>query len=387
MDLAGTPNILRECDTTVFSGGPTAAVYPVSLERAGEANFLDEWFELTRRSSEPNPFFEPWFLLPSLQAFARDGDPAQLLAFRYEGRLAGVVPFAHSHDYYGYKLPFTASWMHANAFYGAPLVAQGFEHSFWHALLSYCDSHAGLSAFLHLPLLEENGPLDAALKHVLDQAGRANAIVARRQRAMLQSELTPDIYLAQALSKKHAKELRRQRRRLEEHGTLSIQRFADCEALDNWISQFLELEAAGWKGEAGSALANEKQTRTLFKAVMDGSARAGRLERVSLLLNGEPVAMLASFIAAPGRYSFKTAFDERYAAHSPGMQLQIENLAVLDRPDVSWTDSCASEGHPMIDRLWTERRSLVSRNVAIGGVLRRAIFRQISAYETRKDRA
>jgi hypothetical protein len=65
------------------------------------------------------------------------------------------------------------------------------------------------------------------------------------------------------------------------------------------------------------------------------------------------------------------------------MLLQLENLALLERPGIQWADSCAVEGHPMIERLWRDKRRMVSRNIAIGGPLRRAAFRLLKAYETR----
>jgi hypothetical protein len=41
---------------------------------------------------------------------------------------------------------------------------------------------------------------------------------------------------------------------------------------------------------------------------------------------------------------------------------------------LEYCDSCASEGHPMIDSLWTGRRAIGRYSVAIGGSGRRAIF-------------
>ena len=113
------------------------------------------------------------------------------------------------------------------------------------------------------------------------------------------------------------------------------------------------------------------------------AAEAVRRRRQVLRLDGRAIAMLANFITPPGAYSFKTAFDEAYARFSPGMLLQLENLVLLERPDVAWADSCAVEGHPMIERLWRDKRHMVSRNIAIGGPLRRAAFRLLMAYETR----
>jgi hypothetical protein len=38
----------------------------------------------------------------------------------------------------------------------------------------------------------------------------------------------------------------------------------------------------------------------------------------------------------------------------------------------------------MIERLWRDKRRMLSRNIAIGGPLRRAAFHLLRAYETRR---
>ena len=94
-----------------------------------------------------------------------------------------------------------------------------------------------------------------------------------------------------------------------------------------------------------------------------------------------PIAMLATFLTPPGAYSYKTAFDERYARFSPGVLLQRENLAILERGDIAWSDSCAAADHPMIDHIWRERRPIGRLSIAIGGGLRRALFSRLAAAE------
>jgi hypothetical protein len=115
---------------------------------------------------------------------------------------------------------------------------------------------------------------------------------------------------------------------------------------------------------------------------MRGAARRRRLERLSIALDGRPIAMLASFVTPPGAFGFKTAFDERFARFSPGVLLQLENLAMLERPGIDWSDSCAAADHPMIDHLWRERRAIGWVNVAIGGPVRRALFGLLARRET-----
>ncbi len=198
---------------------------------------------------------------------------------------------------------------------------------------------------------------------------------------MLAAGQRPEDYYTAALSGKKRKELRRQLTRLSELGDIGFLRQHDSDGLGDWVEHFLELEAAGWKGKAGSALAGLAATAGLFKQAMHGAAAQGRLERLALTLDGRPIAMLANFITPPGAFSFKTAFDEDYARFSPGVLLQCDNLLMLDRQDIAWTDSCASADHPMIDHIWRERRAIGRVSIAIGGKFRRAAFAQLLKVE------
>ena len=84
--------------------------------------------------------------------------------------------------------------------------------------------------------------------------------------------------------------------------------------------------------------------------------------------------MLVNFLTPPGSFSFKTVFDESYARFSPGVLIQLENFNILHDPRIDWMDSCAVEDHPMIDSLWTERRTVVRVSVPLKGVKRRAVY-------------
>ena len=353
--------------------------------RALEGN-IDAWDRLALDACEPNPFFESWYLLPSLRHLP-DTDGVMVLCFEHEGRLAGLLPIVRARRYYRWPVPQLSSWLHANCFCGAPLVAKGLEENFWRAVLNWADAHPGPALFLHLRGVPIDGPLHHALESLRARDGRHAAVVYCEQRAMLASNLSPDAYLEASLSGKKRKELRRQARRLAEEGELAFVRLADASDLAGWCDRFLALEAAGWKGKAGSALACHEETGRMFRDSLEGAAGRGRLERLTLTLDGRPLAMLATFLAAPGAFSYKTAFDESYARFSPGVLLQQENLAVLAREDIAWSDSCASADHPMIDHFWRERRRIGSLSIAIGGRLRRAAFRQFVRVETARNPA
>ncbi len=339
------------------------------------------WDSLAKSASEPNPFYESWFLLPSLETFDPLGR-VMLVALEVDRQLVGLLPLQRKRTYYGHPLPHVANWTHANTFLGLPLVMRGFESLFWQQLLDWADRHAQLSLFLHLAHIPAEGCLRQALAEVLADTRHPAAMVHHEDRAMLASDLSPEAYLAASVSQKKRKELRRQQRRLAEQGSLSVERHLDAARLIEWSREFLALEQRGWKGRKGSALASDPRTEQLFITALAGAARCGKLERLALLLDGRPIAMLANFVCAPGAFSFKTAFDEDFARYSPGVLLQSENLAMLERDTIAWTDSCAAANHPMIDHFWRERRAIERYSIGIGGMLRRKTFAQIARQET-----
>ena len=71
--------------------------------------------------------------------------------------------------------------------------------------------------------------------------------------------------------------------------------------------------------------------------------------------------MVVCLIAGAAVYPWKTAYDEAYAQFSPGAQLMLEAPArMFSNRQVTLIDSCATADHPMIDRLWPERRGIAT---------------------------
>ena len=344
----------------------------------------DAWHSLAGSAVSPNPFFERWFLLPSLEAFDPDGQVA--LAILVEaGHLRALMPFGQSGDYHGRSLRHAAAWLHPNMFCGAPLVAQGYEAQFWTELLDHIDRNADGALFFHLRQVSPDDPLIGSLQEACQRTSRTIRKVFSAERALLQSSLPPEAYLANSMTTKARKELRRQRKRLAETGTLEFARERSDTDIDGWLEAFLALEGRGWKGEAGSAIAADPRTREVFGRSLANAAALGRLERLTLSCDGLPVAMLATFLTPPGSFAFKTTFDEDFARFSPGLQLQLENLALLQDERIEWCDSCAVPGHSMIERIWSERRRIAYYSIPVGTGWRRMAGEALAWIEERRQ--
>jgi Acetyltransferase (GNAT) domain len=346
-------------------------------ELATQPEFVSAWDDLSSESSEPNAFNESWYLLPALRQFDPSSKVRLFVLWENEvgrGRILGIIPFSTETHYGHWRISSVQNWLHPNAFLGCPSLRRGYEDAFWHAFLAHLDADTSHGLFFHLNGVVIGGSVQIALERVCSEQSRRVALVHQTERALLDGNLSPQDYYEDAVRTKKRKELRRQKNRLAELGTLSFTRSDGSTGLGEWTEEFLGLERRGWKGANGSALDCMDTTRELFSDALAGAAMRGKLELLDLRLDGAPLAMLVNFLCTPGCFSFKTAFDEDYARFSPGVLLQIENLALLERGGTDWCDSCAVEGHPMIDSLWTGRRIIGRYSVAIGRSGRRAIF-------------
>ncbi|UVO54013.1 GNAT family N-acetyltransferase [Sphingomonas sp. SUN039] len=345
--------------------------------RAYLADPDESWDAIAARPSEPNAFAERWFVEASVRHLDVPAD-ARMLVVRAEGQLIGMLPIIVAPKYGRMPVRHVENWLHYNSFLGAPLVRRSFEAYFWHRALALLDADPDAPSFLHLVALDGQGPLAQALR----RARTGTAVVHRSKRALLQSDLSPNDYYEATVRKKKRKEIGRLQHRLAELGNVGFSRLTVASDLDGWIDSFLALEASGWKGRDGAALANARDTENFVRDALRGAFAAGRLEMIRLDVDGRTIAMLVNFLTPPGSFSFKIAFDEDYARFSPGVLIQLENLKILETPGIGWMDSCAVEGHPMIESLWAERREIVRISVPLKGKRRRATFAACRALET-----
>lgn len=364
-----------------FSADKVRADAPPRVETAELSaipeSWSEPWDELAANASEPNPFAERWFSAPGFRHLLEDEGGRMIAVWGEHGGsaiLLGLLAVAVVARYGRWPLRHVENWLHHNAFLGTPLVRRGREAEFWSSALGALDSAPWARGFFHLSFLGEGGPVHCGLAEAAARLGRPCDTVARRERAMLSGNVSPQAYFEAAVRTKKRKELRRQRARLGDLGEVAISRLAWAEDAEGWCEDFLALEASGWKGESGSALACDANTEAFFREMFRDGFAAGRLEAIRLDLDGRPIAMLANFITPPGAFTFKIAIDEEYGRFSPGILLTIENYRMLERPEIAWTDSCAREFNAMINSMWMERRSIIRVSVPLSGAGRRAAF-------------
>jgi CelD/BcsL family acetyltransferase involved in cellulose biosynthesis len=122
-------------------------------------------------------------------------------------------------------------------------------------------------------------------------------------------------------------DLRRARRRAEKEGELSAEVTSPGrEELPPLLDELFEVEAAGWKGREGTALAADERRRAFFTAFAGRAADAGIL-RLAFLRIGDRTAAVQLAAECGGRFwLLKVGYDEEFKRSSPGTLLMLETV-------------------------------------------------------------
>ncbi|MEH3048575.1 GNAT family N-acetyltransferase [Sphingomonas adhaesiva] len=105
------------------------------------------------------------------------------------------------------------------------------------------------------------------------------------------------------------------------------------------LPRLFALERAGWKGRAGTAIADDRATGTFYTLLAARAAAAGAL-RLALLWEGERlVAFEYGVLGGRRLFLLKVAYDEELADYSPGyLTAALHVAACCDDPAIDWYD-------------------------------------------------
>ncbi|MBX5481938.1 MAG: GNAT family N-acetyltransferase [Myxococcaceae bacterium] len=341
------------------------------IERITSADALaalePQWQALADDALEPNPFYEPWVVLPALAHLERR--PVEFVLIwvahpsgrRGERLLCGFFPLAEQ-PVPGAPVTVRTGWKHDYCYLGAPLVRAGAARQ---TMAAFFDAIArgelgrGIFRFDDLP---GDGLLRRLFVDELWFRRWPNFLGDASCRAYFRPARDAETYLRQSLSARRRKEYRRLLARLGETvGPVRITELSDAADATRWAEQFAQMEAQGWKGREAVSVRSREGHFAFFQELVRHAALRDRLMMLALEAGPHVVAMKLNLIGNGGGFAFKITYDEAYGRFSPGVLLELENIAQLHaRTDVRWMDSCASPNRFMINQLWPDRREFQS---------------------------
>ncbi|MDP2354707.1 MAG: GNAT family N-acetyltransferase [Beijerinckiaceae bacterium] len=323
--------------------------YSVELIGAADlARVRGDWADLFDRCLECNVFFGPDLLEPLATGPLCDKSFRVLLAWRQAPgarTLAGFMP------------------LHLSAGPLAPV--RGFKHHYVVGSTPLIDSfqpEEAANALLHglteirpgALLILDDVRLDWPAWQSFVQAAQASGCVFEEQDVTVRAGVSPASGTTH-MKGKIAQNLRRCGAKLSALGAWSVSTPMDIDAAREAFEALLSIEASGWKGAAGTALASNADTLAFARTAFDpANLRPSPVFSV-LWLEERAVAVSMNLVGHDNAANLKCAYDETYAAFSPGVLLDVALADELRRTSFTpMIDSVAMPGHP-VERVWPER--------------------------------
>jgi CelD/BcsL family acetyltransferase involved in cellulose biosynthesis len=334
-------------------GADTDALVPLT------AIGTNQWRGLSERAIEPNGYYLPeWEIAVNASASGRTD--ASALAAWSDARLIGLMPVVSLARAYKIPLPALVSAHPYGTLCTPPLDRDMAEDAA--SQLMQQARKAGARALI-LRDMSLDGPAMKAFAEDLRRKALRPHVLQSCVRASLDATREAEALLQDALGTKKLKELRRQRHRLAEHGAVSFDVARSPGEVAAATLTFMKLEASGWKGQRGTALAQDDGDAAFIRRATAALAETSQCEIVTLRAGGTPVAAAIVLRHQDRAFYFKLGVDERFAKFSPGVQLTLDLTRHLCAdPAIASADSTASPDHPMINPIWRGR-------FAIGDVL------------------
>lgn len=124
-----------------------------------------------------------------------------------------------------------------------------------------------------------------------------------------------------ALRRKLRSSLRSRLSRLESVGPVRLETVTGGRELPGALEEGLRIEAAAWKGAAGSAILSEPRSALFYRNLAERFARRGGLMLNFLSVGGRRVAFHYSLLHGRKLFLLKPGYDPAYSAYSPGSLL------------------------------------------------------------------
>ena len=340
------------------------------------SGFVPAWEELATSALEPNVFYEHWMLLPALEAFGGGKDISIVLALMHDPhnadappKLGGLFPLERIRNFRNLKVSALSLWRHPHCYLCTPLVRADTADECVAELFRWLRSGDASASLIELGCISGDGPFHKMLVDLSNELGLLSGTTDIFTRGLWREGRDKGTDPELAVSGELRRRLRRKEKRLSERGRVEHLVMQPEDDIGRWIDEFLRIEASGWKGQRGSALASSEGDRRYFTEIATSAFHRGRLLMLGLNFDGRPIARRCAFIAGEGSFAFKTAYDEEFADFSPGAMLEMDSIRQLNAlPGVRWMDSCAAPDNSLVNRLSNDRKTIQSLAIGNGAL-------------------
>lgn len=128
-------------------------------------------------------------------------------------------------------------------------------------------------------------------------------------------------------SKNLRSQLRKSSKRLDALGPNGVDTYREGTELERAFQTFLDIEASGWKGRAGTAIKSIPEKERIFRRLFELFSASGQLQIDLLQLNGQSIGGDLTIWMDDTVYDLKIARDQAFDEVSPGHLLTRDLLS------------------------------------------------------------
>lgn len=334
------------------------------LDLAAYGGMHDAFASLAARALVANPFMSPAAVLASSIGF----DPSDIiiLAIRpigQEDALVGAWVLRRTRDLWsGGAAVLEAPPRPLYECHSGPVLDAACAGEAMRALIDHIAASPDLPRLVRATAWPRS--LDALLPH-----GAHLTPAESWQRAVLGP--APDVDAERYLKGAMGKALNKRRSKLVELGRLGVvaTETARGHAAIPAFEDFMALEARGWKGRAGTAIALRPADRDYMRRMIAAFASRDTVALDRISLDGQPLAIGVMIESGPGNLFWKAAFDESHARFSPGALLHVAATQRLFREGRPSLDSGMMEFTTPANLPWSESTAMARVTIDCGSGL------------------
>ena len=279
------------------------------------AGLEPRWNEAVDRAGLTHPFLRHEWLRTWWDAF-HDGRTLNVMVVRAGNRIIGLAPFMiEKARMYGVSVR-RIQFLYNDHTPKADVVVTERADEVYEALWK--------------TLLQARTPWDVLLFTQLPGDSPTHAQVerlsARHQypTSLWMSDASPYVELSndwnsylKSLGGKLRQNLRNRLNRLQKLGEPELQVLGDGDAIRQARAEALQLEASGWKRDAGTAIESDPQVTRFYTELADRASESGWLRLLFLSVNGRRIATSYASQYQERLSFFKTGYDPDFAKYAP----------------------------------------------------------------------
>lgn len=287
-------------------------------------------------------------------------------SFAYRGdELVGVLPVVVTpHRLFGRSRPFLRTPFCSVTNSGDILLSQEIARDVLVALLREVEHQEPAYLELEFSAVRSNSPLLHAMRTKL----RTHTISKGKTLRYFRADLTSpaEVYLAGLGSLR--RNIKRYRKKLDGKGSVKVELMSGSDASVGFLSEFLTLEASGWKGREKSAILLRPSETAFYTSVVEAFGEKGRLEWHIIRLDSRVIAAQMGIRCGSTLMLPRIAYDEQYADCMPGSLLTGEVMTdVHNRKELT-------QLHALSEAEWLEKWGLIQEDFPTVHLVRKNAF-------------